>query len=231
MDLQIIFQKFMATISELKKPRGRLTPYACYVLVVMERCRKKYPDKNLIFSRFEKVCSERWKQMSDFHKIRFEQMSKTDGERYDREMKVYNKQVVAVYKELLDEGKEEKKKVEIKQKGALKKEEKKKELKEKKAAKKGKLEKKKQKKKKKDPNAPKGAKSSYMWFAKETRAELLAENPNISVPEVGKECGRRWKELSPSEKSKYVDMAAKDKERYQMELAKYEAEKEAEQTL
>ena len=169
--------------------------------------------------------------MSDCHKIRFEQMSKTDGERYDREMKVYNKQVVAVYKELLDEGKEEKKKVEIKQKGALKKEEKKKELKEKKAAKKGKLEKKKQKKKKKDPNAPKGAKSSYMCFAKETRAKLLAENPNISVPEVGKECGKRWKELSPSQKSKYVDMAAKDKERYHTELAKYEAGKEAEQSL
>ena len=78
--------------------------------------------------------------MSDFHKIRFEQMSKTDGERFDREMKVYNKQVVAVYKELLDEGKEEKKEAEIKQKGALKKEEKKKELKEKKVAKKEKLE-------------------------------------------------------------------------------------------
>ena len=212
--------------TELKKPRGRMTPFAFYVFVVMEQCRKKYPDKNLIFKRFEKVCSKRWEEMSDFHKIRFEQMSKTDGERFEREIKVYNEQ-----KELLDKEKKQKKKAEKEEQKALKKAEKKEELEKKKAAKKEELEKKKQKKKKKDPNAPKGAKSSYMWFAKETRAELLAENPNISVPEVGKECGKRWKELSPSEKSKYVDMAAKDKERYHTELAKYEAGKEAEQTL
>ena len=52
-----------ATETELKKPRGRMTPFAFYVFVVMEQCRKKYPDKNLIFKRFEKVCSKRWEEM------------------------------------------------------------------------------------------------------------------------------------------------------------------------
>ena len=49
----------------------------------------------------------------------------------------------------------------------------------------------------------------------------------IKNQEMFKECSKRWKEISPSEKARYDEMAIKDKERYKAELAEYEAEKEA----
>ena len=201
----------------LEKPRGRLTPFAFYLWAVMEQCKKKYPDKNQIFQRFEKVCLRKWENMSDFHKKRFVQMSETDGERFEKEMKEFNEKKEQINKE----------------KKEMKKNQKKEQLLKKKAAKKEEMLKKKaeKKRKRKDPNAPKGAKSSYMCFAAETRAKLLEENPSISVPEVGKKCGELWKGLSPAKRSKYEAMAAKDKERYKSEMEEYQAEKEAGESL
>ena len=208
------------TEGQLVKPRGKMTPFAFYVFVCMEQAEKKHPDKNLVFQKFEDVCLRRWEKMSDFHKKRFVTMSELDGARFNKDMENYKSE-----KEVIDKEKKAKKKEENLEKKAKAKEEKARE----KAAKKEELERKKaeKKKKKKDPNAPKGAKTAYMCFCQETRAKLLKENPSISVPEVGKECGRRWKEISPSQKTKYEQMAVKDKERFKTEMAEYEAEKEA----
>lgn len=41
--------------------------------------------------------------------------------------------------------------------------------------------------------------------------QVKKENPDIAFGEVGKILGARWKELSVSEKSKYEEMAKKDK--------------------
>ena len=210
------------TEDQLVKPRGKMTPFAFYVFVCMEQAKKKHPDKNLVFQKFEDVCLPRWEKMSDFHKKRFVTMSEQDGVRFNKEMEKYKSE-----KEVIDKEKRAKKKEENLEKKAKAKEEKARE----KAAKKEELERKKaekkKRKKKKDPNAPKGAKTAYMCFCQETRAKLLKENPSMSVPEIGKECGRRWKEISPSQKSKYEEMAVKDKERFKTEMAEYEAEKEA----
>ena len=202
------------------KPRGKMTPFAFYVFICMEHAKKKHPDKNLTVQMFEDVCLARWEDMSDFHKKRFVTMAEKDEARFDKEMEKYKSE-----KQIVDKEKRTKKKEENMEKKAKAKEEKAKE----KAAKKEELERKKaeKKKKKKDPNAPKGAKTAYMCFCQEMRAKLLKENPSMSVPEVGKECGRRWKEISPSQKSRYEELAVKDKERYKTELAEYEAEKEA----
>merc|ERR1712167_510996 len=69
-------------------------------------------------------------------------------------------------------------------------------------------------KKKKDPNAPKGKSSAFIFFGSATRAEIKAAHPDWSLGDVGRELGKRWKELTEDDKKPYHDLAAKDAERY-----------------
>ena len=43
--------------------------------------------------------------------------------------------------------------------------------------------------------------SSYMKFCKSVRSKVISENPGIKFGAVGKEMGKRWRELSASEKA------------------------------
>jgi len=83
---------------------------------------------------------------------------------------------------------------------------------------------KKAKKAKKDPNAPKRPLSSYMIFAGEARASVVAENPGASIGEVGKALGARWKAFSAEEKAPFEAKAKEAKEKYQEAMKAYEAE-------
>jgi len=83
-------------------------------------------------------------------------------------------------------------------------------------------------KKKKDPNAPKGAKSAYIYFSNEQRVKLKEKNPDMSFGEVAKKIGELYKALSPEEKKKYEAMAEADKKRFQKATAEYESKKKAE---
>ncbi|EDO05788.1 Non-histone chromosomal protein 6 family protein [Babesia bovis T2Bo] len=76
---------------------------------------------------------------------------------------------------------------------------------------------------KKDPNAPKRALSSYMFFAKEKRVEIIAENPEIAkdVAAIGKMIGAAWNALSDEEKKPYERMSDEDRVRYEREKAEY----------
>ena len=56
-----------------------------------------------------------------------------------------------------------------------------------------------------------------MFFVKENRAVVLKEKPDLKFGEVGKELGKRWKEMSAAQKAPYEKMAAEDKERYATE--------------
>merc|ERR1719342_990080 len=149
--------------------------------------------------------------MSDFHKKRFEFMSDCDETRYNKEMIKYNDE-----KKILDE-----------EKKASKKEERKAAQEEKEKEEQKKLEKQRKsdekKSKKKDPNAPKGARSAYLYFSNEVREKLKSENPEISITECAKEAGKLWKELTPSRRAKFENMAANDKIRYEKETAAYKA--------
>jgi hypothetical protein len=82
--------------------------------------------------------------------------------------------------------------------------------------------KKKKKKAKKDPNAPKGAMSGYMFFCAAKRGELLKSKPGMSVPETGKVLGQMWRDLPAKEKEKFNKLAAKDKARYEDEMKAYQ---------
>ena len=69
--------------------------------------------------------------------------------------------------------------------------------------------------------APKRPLSSYLEFAKEKRATVLAEMGKISVVEVGKELGRRWQNLLPDEKEIFVNKHKDNKAKYLSELVDY----------
>ncbi|XP_031557344.1 FACT complex subunit SSRP1-like isoform X2 [Actinia tenebrosa] len=77
-------------------------------------------------------------------------------------------------------------------------------------------------KKKKDPNAPKRAMSAYMLWLNDTRQQIKDENPGISVTEVSKVAGEKWKVLT--DKSKWEKLAAVEKEKYQEKMKNYKKE-------
>jgi hypothetical protein len=78
---------------------------------------------------------------------------------------------------------------------------------------------------KKDPNAPKGATSAYIFFSNAKRQEVRNDHPEIAgeVTQIAKKLGEMWKSLSDEDKAPYVQMAEKDKARYAEEKASYES--------
>jgi hypothetical protein len=95
------------------------------------------------------------------------------------------------------------------------------------------------KKKRKDPNAPKNPLSAYLFFVTEQRSQLAqqahsgkssdegapgnSQAPSFSA--VAKELGQRWKTMTDEEKQPYVDMAKKDKQRYEAEKLAFKGKK------
>jgi len=81
--------------------------------------------------------------------------------------------------------------------------------------------------KKTKPAGPKRASSAYIYFTKENRAQIMAGMPETTTQqELLTEVGRQWRSLSDADKKKYVDMSAKDKERYQKELEQFKSQPE-----
>ena len=83
---------------------------------------------------------------------------------------------------------------------------------------------KKKTKKQKDPNKPKGFKSAYNFCMADARPIVKAANPD-SFREFPKKLGEYWQALSKEERMPYEKMAAADKERYDREMAVYNAKK------
>mmetsp|Transcript_32819 Transcript_32819/g.47512 ORF Transcript_32819/g.47512 Transcript_32819/m.47512 type:complete len:204 (-) Transcript_32819:310-921(-) len=79
------------------------------------------------------------------------------------------------------------------------------------------------KKKKKDPNAPKRNMSAFFIYSNEVRDQVKTDNPGIKFGDVAKMISAQFKALSPDERKKFDDYAAKDKERYLREKAAYDA--------
>jgi len=72
-------------------------------------------------------------------------------------------------------------------------------------------------------NKPRGRMSSYAYFVQKTREDFKKKHPNENVvfSEFSKKCSDSWKKMSESEKKKYIQMADKDKKRYDTEMATY----------
>lgn len=76
-------------------------------------------------------------------------------------------------------------------------------------------------KKEKDPNRPKHSLGSYMYFSSEMGPKLRKENPDKAMTEVSKLIGCLWKDMEEEKRKKYVELAEKDKKRYEHEMELY----------
>lgn len=85
----------------------------------------------------------------------------------------------------------------------------------------------KKQKKAKDPNAPKRARGSYVFFTATMRPQVMKEFPDIKFVDMGTVMGERWRALGPEEKKKFEDEANEDKERFNKEMQAYTAQKQA----
>lgn len=82
------------------------------------------------------------------------------------------------------------------------------------------------KKKAKDPNAPKRASTSFLYFSNEMRPKLKERQPELKFGELGQKLGEMFRNLTPEEKEKYEKMARDDKARFSKESAAYKAKQE-----
>lgn len=77
-------------------------------------------------------------------------------------------------------------------------------------------------KKEKDANKPKRSTSAYFYYMASCREQAKKAGRNISkVAEFTKECSEKWRNLKPAEKKPFDEKAAKDKARYEKEMAEY----------
>lgn len=82
-------------------------------------------------------------------------------------------------------------------------------------------------KKARDPDQPKRARGSFVFFTFDMRPKVMAENPGIKFVDMGVVLGERWRALSPEEKQKYEDQSAEDKARFNREMEEYSARRAA----
>lgn len=79
------------------------------------------------------------------------------------------------------------------------------------------------KKKKRDPNAPKRNMSAYFLYSMYARPQVKEDNPDASFGDIARIISEQFKTLPDKEKKKWDKKAADDKERYQREMADYNA--------
>lgn len=78
------------------------------------------------------------------------------------------------------------------------------------------------KKNKKEENpSPKRTRSAYIYFCTEKRGEVKKSKPSISNTDILSELGKMWKTLNDKKKKPFIDMANKDKKRYEEEMKNY----------
>jgi len=71
---------------------------------------------------------------------------------------------------------------------------------------------------------PRHPSSSYMIFANEIRDKLRKQNPTLSIIEIGKLIGEKWRQLPQTKKDKYVKQFEENKKVYLAEVTKYNSE-------
>jgi hypothetical protein len=72
-----------------------------------------------------------------------------------------------------------------------------------------------------DEDKPKRPRTAYNFFISELKKQMSHDQRKYVKSSEG---AKAWKELDPSKKRKYEDLVSKDKDRYQKEVKKYEAQ-------
>mmetsp|Transcript_3312 Transcript_3312/g.6226 ORF Transcript_3312/g.6226 Transcript_3312/m.6226 type:complete len:381 (-) Transcript_3312:218-1360(-) len=82
-------------------------------------------------------------------------------------------------------------------------------------------------KKHKDPEQPKRARGSFVFFTFDMRPKVMEEYPGIKFVDMGVVLGERWRALPIADKQKYEEMAQEDKQRFNKEMEEYSAKRVA----
>jgi hypothetical protein len=216
---------------DANKPRGPVTAYALFVRTCREELRRKYPQLSVDYNVIAKKCSERWKAMNDIEKKRFNDTADLQRKRYKEEMATYlqeqsakqqqQQQQQSATSSILLQTPATQYLVEPQQQHTLiiptqnqhsatttivslpKKPVKKRE------------------RKPKDPHAPKKPLSAYFLFCADERPKVHGSQSGMSVSDVARELGVRWKNAPIELKNKYEQAASEKKNVYQAEMALY----------
>lgn len=78
------------------------------------------------------------------------------------------------------------------------------------------------KKKAKDPDAPKHPIPGFLYFRSSERQRLKEQNPDRPIPELA---AKMWREMTPTQRAPWLQMAAEDKRRYAEEMQAFSAKK------
>tara|TARA_B100000282_G_C31642055_1_gene448991 strand:+ start:349 stop:765 length:417 start_codon:yes stop_codon:yes gene_type:complete len=77
----------------------------------------------------------------------------------------------------------------------------------------------------KDPNKPKRGKTAFMYYCEKHRPKLINEakenGQKIEIGKIAKILGKSWKKIKAKDKKTFDELAKKDKERYEKEIAEY----------
>jgi len=79
----------------------------------------------------------------------------------------------------------------------------------------------------KDPNAPKKPTTAYLLYQNKVRADIKAENPELTNKELMGKIGSLWSALPDNEKQPYLDAVTKAREQYAKDVTLYEEKKES----
>jgi len=71
------------------KPRGKMSAYAFFLQVYRSELKQKNPNESVNFAEFSKRCAEKWKNMDERTKKRYNDMAMQDKARHDKEMLSY----------------------------------------------------------------------------------------------------------------------------------------------
>jgi len=216
---------------DANKPRGPVTAYALFVRTCRDELRRKYPQLTVDYNVIARKCSERWKAMNDNEKRRFNDTADLQRKRYREEMATYlqeqsakqqqqQQQQQSATSSILLQTPATQYLVEPQQHTLIiptqtqhtpttaivavpKKPPRKRE------------------RKPKDPHAPKKPLSAYFLFCADERPKVLGSQTGMSVSDVARELGVRWKTAPLELKNKYEQAASEKKHVYQAELAIY----------
>jgi len=184
-------------------PKRPTTSYLLYSNYVRPTIKAEHPD--MAFGDMAKHISGLWKELDADGKAEFEASAATDKERYEKEMESYNPPSS-------DSDSSDSDSSDSDSDDSNKKSKKKSPKKKAKAA-------------PKDPNAPKGAKGSYMYFTAAQRETIKTENPDLSFGDLSKKLGETWKGMDAEARTVYEEQAAEDKLRFKKETEEYNSMK------
>ncbi|KAF8495222.1 high mobility group box domain-containing protein, partial [Russula emetica] len=73
-----------------------------------------------------------------------------------------------------------------------------------------------------DPDAPKRAASSYIFFQNDLRPELRKQHPDISTADILGRVKKQWAEMTPEQKAPYERLQAEAKHKWETEKRAYD---------